>query len=474
MMLNRLQSLDRARTERLHHACMEVLNKTGVIFNEPEALEIFRENGFRMDGNKVFFEEDQVMNALKTTPSEFTIHARNPEKSVRIGGDNFVLSPGWGAPFIVDAAGNSRSATMADSNNFCKLVQTSPHLDMIASSMVPPKDLDPKTATAELLASCFTLTDMPVTTNPCCRENAIETVEMASIVWGSREAATRGPVSIVSINPTSPLTYTPEAAGGLIEFARGGQALLISSMVMAGLSGPITIAGTAVLEMAESLAGIVLAQLVNPGVPCVCGGTSCAADLRFCSATIGSPELIQLMGISTQMARFYGLPCRYGGGLTDAHFPDMQAGIESTLNIALSLASGAHYMHQACGILGSYTEMSFEKFVLDEEIGGMVKRAIRPVEISDETLALDAIDRVGCGGSFLMEPMTAKRCRTEFFMPKVSVRETYEKWESRGKEDVTKAAEKHVKERLASYIKPDLDPGIEKDLKAYIAARTNA
>ncbi|MCP4119780.1 MAG: hypothetical protein GY737_31150 [Desulfobacteraceae bacterium] len=470
-MLNRLQSLDRARTERLHSACMEVLNRTGVLFNEPEAVEIFRQNGFRVDGNKVFFEEEQVMNALKTAPSEFTIRARNPEKSVRIGGEHFVLSPGWGAPFIVDAAGDSRAATMADADNLCKLVQTSPHLDMIASSMVPPKDIDPGTATAELLAACFTMSDMPVTTNPCSRENAIETLEMASIVWGSREAATASPVSIVSINPTSPLTYTPEAAGGLIELARGGQALLISSMVMAGLSGPITLAGTAVLEMAESLAGIVLAQLVNPGVPCVFGGTSCSADLRFCSASIGSPELVKLMAISTQMSRYYGLPCRYGGGLTDAHFPDMQAGIESSLNIALSLASGAHYMHQACGILGSYTEMSFEKFVLDEEIGGMVKRAVSPVEISDETLALDAIDRVGCGGSFLMEPMTAKRCRTEFFMPKVSVRETYEKWNGNGRADVIKAAEKHVKDRLAAYVKPDIDPAVEKDLKAYIAAK---
>lgn len=473
-MLNRLQSLDRAQTERLHSACMEVLNKTGVLFNEPEAVDIFKENGFRVDGNKVFFEEEQVMNALKTAPSEFTIRARNPEKSVRIGGDHFVLSPGWGAPFIVDAAGDSRAATMADAENLCKLVQTSPHLDMVASSMVPPKDLNAKTAMAELLASCFTMTDLPLTSNPCSRENVIESIEMASIVWGSREAATASPVSIVSVNPTSPLTYTPEAAGGLIELARGGQALLISSMVMAGLSGPITLAGTAVLEMAESLAGIVLAQLVNPGVPCVCGGTSCSADLRFCSASIGSPELIKLMSISTQMARYYGLPCRYGGGLTDAHFPDMQAGIESTLNIALSLVSGAHYMHQACGILGSYTEMSFEKFVLDEEIGGMVKRAISPVEISDETLALDAIDRVGCGGSFLMEPMTAKRCRSEFFMPKVSIRETYEKWNSNGRADITKAAEQHVKDRLAAYVKPDIDPGIEKDLKAYIAAKANA
>ncbi|VFQ46931.1 trimethylamine methyltransferase family protein [Desulfoluna butyratoxydans] len=470
-MLNRFQTLDNAGKEKLHAACMEVLGSTGVIFEDDEALEIFKANDFKVEGNKVFFREEQVKKALETTPSEFIIRARDPEKSVRIGGDHFALSPGWGAPFVMDADGTRRSATMDDVENFLKLVQGSKYIDMTASGMVAPPDLDPKSASAELLASTFIYSDKPLTGNPSGRQNSVELLEMASIVWGSREEVIKSPVSITSINPTSPLIYGPEAAGSVIELARGGQALLISSMVMAGLSGPITLAGTAVIEMAESLAGIVLAQLVRPGTPCVCGGTSCGADLRLCAATIGSPELLKLMNISNQMARYYGLPCRYGGGLTDAHCSDMQAGMESALTMALSLAAGTHYMHQACGILGAYTAMSLEKFVMDEELAGMVRRALEPVEFTDETLNMDAITRIGAGGSFLMEPTTAMRCRTEFFLPTLAYRNNHTKWVQEGSPQMLDAAAKHVQERLAAYTRPDMDPAIEKDLMAYIDTR---
>ncbi|WP_319016597.1 trimethylamine methyltransferase family protein [Desulfoluna spongiiphila] len=470
-MLNRFQTLSDSGKEKIHAACMEVLGKTGVVFEDDEALAIFKGNDFSVEGNKVFFREEQVMKALETAPSEFIIRARDPEKTVRIGGDHFVLSPGWGAPFMIDADGTRRSATMEDADNCLKLAQSSPYIDMAASGMVCPPDLNPKTASAELLASTFIHSDKPLTGNPCSRENAVELLEMASIVWGSREEVMKSPVAITSINPTSPLIFGPEAAGSVIELARGGQALLISSMVMAGLSGPITLAGTAVLEMAESLAGVVLAQLVRPGTPCVCGGTSCGADLRLCSATIGSPELLKMMNIATEMARYYGLPCRYGGGLTDAHAPDAQAGMESALTMALSLAAGTHYMHQACGILGAYTAMSLEKFVMDEELAGALRRALQPVEITDETLALDTITRLGAGSSFLMEPTTAMRCRTEFFLPTLAYRNNYTKWEAAGKPQLTDTARLHVRERLSAYTKPDMDPAIEKDLMAYIDAR---
>lgn len=470
-MLNRFQTLSDTGKEKLHAACMEVLGSMGVVFEDDEALDIFKANDFKVEGKKVFFREAQVMKALETTPSEFTIRARDPKKSVRVGGDHFVLSPGWGAPFMIDADGTRRSATMEDVTKLLKLTQGSAHIDMVASGMVAPPDLDPKTASAELLAATFIHSDKPLTGNPCGRENSVELLEMAAMVWGSREGATRSPVSITSINPTSPLIYGPEAAGSIIELARGGQALLISSMVMAGLSGPITLGGSAVIEMAESLAGIVLAQLVRPGTPCVCGGTSCGADLRLCTATIGSPELLKLMSIANEMARYYGLPCRYGGGLTDAHFPDAQAGMESALTMALSLAAGTHYMHQACGILGAYTAMSLEKFVMDEELAGVIRSALTPVEITDETLALSAIARVGAGGSFLMEPMTAMRCRTEFFLPTLSYRNNHTKWAQEGSPQMIDAARSHVRERLAAYTKPDMDPAIEKDLMGYLRSR---
>ncbi|MCG8563533.1 MAG: trimethylamine methyltransferase family protein [Desulfobacterales bacterium] len=470
-MINRLQTLSPEQVQTLHSACMDILSSVGVRFCDAEALEIFETHGFKVDGETVFFTESQVMTALETVPQEFTIHARNPEKSVTLGNSHFGLGPGWGAPFVVDANGSRRTASMADQEKFCKLVQTSPYLDFAAGSMAVPAELSPTAATSAMLGAAFTLTDLPVISNPCSRENADEIVEMATIAYGGAEALKKGPITIVSVNPLSPLTYTEEAAGGLINYARHGQALLISSMILAGISGPIDIAGTAVLEMSESLAGIVLAQLVNPGTPCVCGGTSCASDLRTGGVYLGGPEQLKFMAIATQMAEHYGLPCRYGGNLTDAWSINYQAGVESALALSNTLISGGHFIHQACGILGAYNAVSFEKFILDEEVCGLVKRSLEPVVIDDEHLSLDLIKKVGHGGNFMVLMETAMKCRTAFYPAQLAKRGTYEAWDAQSMGDNLAAASELVDQRIAAYVKPDNDPTMEKDIEKYVAAK---
>ena len=451
---------------------MRILNTIGVSFNDPEAIEMFKTHGFKIDGNKVFFKEDQVLRHLKTVPSEFTIQARNPKNNIKLGGDYFAFGPAWAAPFIIDTDGTRRTGTLKDHENLCKLVQTSPYLDLVAGSMAVPAEFSPPEAATRMLAACFTLSDRPLISNPCTRENGLEIAEMASIVWGREVSSLDHPVSIVSVNPLSPLSYSDDTLQGLMEFARQGQALLISSMVLAGVSGPIDIPGTAALEMAESLAGIVLAQLINPGVPCVCGGTSCASDMRTGGVSLGGPESLQLIGIAAQMAEFYGLPCRYGGNLTDSYSINAQSGIESALLMVCPVISGVHFIHQSCGILGSYSAVSFEKFVIDEEVCGIIKQAVRPLEISEESINTDLIKRVGHGGSYLMQPETAKKCRTAFFPSRLTRKSTYENWEAKRHGDIVGRAADHVKERLDAYVKPDIDPGIEKDLNAYVDKKT--
>lgn len=467
-MKNRLQSLTGEQIQIIHDACMQILGKTGISFKEPEAVEVFKNHGFKTDGNIVFFKEEQVFNALKTVPGEFIIQARNPDKNVRIGGDHFAFGPGWAAPFVIDAAGTRRTGTLADQENFCKLVQTSPYLDLVAGSMAVPAEYSPKEAATRMLAACFTLTEMPVVSNPCMKRNGTEMAEMASIVWGQDVSQLDDPVSIVSVNPLSPLSYSDDTLQGLMEFARQGQALLISSMVLAGITGPINIAGTAALEMAESLSGIVLAQLINPGVPCVCGGTSCAGDMRTGGVSLGGPESIQLVGIAVQMADHYGLPCRYGGNLTDGYSINAQSGFESALLMAAPVLSGVHFIHQSCGILGAYAAVSFEKFVIDEEICGMLKTAISPLEITAESIGTDLIHRVGSNGSYMMQPETAMNCRTAFFPANLAKRSTFEDWKAKDNGNIVQRAAEYVKTRTENYVKPDMDPAIEKDLNEYV------
>jgi trimethylamine--corrinoid protein Co-methyltransferase len=472
-MINRLQPLNEAQIDKIHQACMYILNKVGIRFNDQEALDIFKQHGFKVDGQTVFFEERQIENALKTAPSEFTIQARNPEKSIKIGGRHLALGPAWAAPYVIDKENKRRTGTLEDHNNLCKLAQTSSVLDFTAGSMAIPAELSPKKAATEMLASSFILNDMPIISNPCCKENGREIADMAKIVWGREAADLDNPISIVSVNPLSPLSYADDTVAGLIEFARQGQALLISGMVLAGISGPVTVIGSAISELTESLAGITLAQLVRPGTPCVSGGTSCASDMRTGGVNIGGPEFIQFMSIATQMANHYDIPCRYGGGLTDSFTPNFQAGVESSFGILASLMTGIHFMHQACGILGAYSAVSFEKFVLDEETCGMVKHAITPLEVTDKTIGMNVIERVGSNGTYMTQPETFQQCRTAFHPSKLSARGTYEAWAEKDLDNIVERASRLVQERLDSYVKPDLDPAIEKDLRTYAQSKND-
>lgn len=470
-MQNRLQPLTPGQISTLHNAAMAILSRTGVAFKEPEAVEIFKRHGFKTEGETVYFEESRVLKALETAPSEFIVQARNPEKNIRIGGDHFAFGPAWGAPFVIDRDGTRRNGSLADQENLCKLVQNSPYLDLAAGSMAVPAEFSPGDAATKMLEAAFTLTDMPLVSNPCTRANGMEIAEMAGIVWGRPVKELDHPVSIVSVNPLSPLCYADDTLRGLMEFARQGQALLVSSMVLAGITGPIDIAGTAAQEIAESLAGITLAQLITPGIPCVCGGTSCASDMRTGGVSLGGPESLQLAGIAAQMAGHYGLPCRYGGNLTDSYTINAQAGMESALLMAVPVLAGAHFIHQSCGILGAYAAVSLEKFVIDEEVCGMIKRAVAPLDISDDAVNTGLIDRVGPGGSYMMQPETAMKCRTAFFPSQLTCRSTFEDWEAKNSGDIVSRAADYVKKRLESYEKPDIDPAIEKDLKTYVTRK---
>lgn len=464
-----IQILTDQELNRLHDASMEILRDVGVSFKDREAVEIFKSHGARVDGDVVFLKESHVRKALDTAPSRFTITARDPKKSLTVGGENLVLAPGYGAPFVVTPSGKQRKATLEDYNNFCKLVQTSRYLDSNGFLMVEPSDLPSDTAHLDMLMSSIVLCDKPFMGSPLSRQAAIDALEMAGIVWGGKDRIRDKPVMISVVGPISPLRYSPEMAGALIEFSKCGQPLIVTTLVMAGSSGPVTLAGVLALQNAEILAAITLTQLVNPGAPVVYGSTSSLIDMKRGTLSIGAPELSMLVSATAQTARFYGLPSRSGGGLTDSHFPDIQAGIESTLALTTAARSGINFVLHSCGILGAYIAMSYEKFFADEELCGMVRKLLRPIEITDETIDVETIKAVGIGGEYLTHPKTLGRCRTEFFLPVLMNRQDYISWKASGQKRLDEVATNALTKRLSAYNRPDIDPHIEKALTRYVA-----
>ncbi|WP_232367231.1 trimethylamine methyltransferase family protein [Desulfocicer vacuolatum] len=470
-----MQTLTDEMLQKIHNASMTVLEQTGVAFNDEKALALFKENGFKVVGETVFFDRSDIKKALETAPSTFKVHARNPEHTVTIGGDDFVFLPAYGAPFMATEGGQQRTGTMEDYNNFCKLVQTSDTVDMNGYLMIDPEDVPPETQGLDMVLSNILYCDKAFMGCQTNREIAGDLVEMLAIAFcnGDKSKVKDKARSVSLINALTPLQFSDEMTGALMELAAHGQALVIANMVIGGTSGPVTMPGMMTLINAEVLAGIALAQLVNPGTPVIYGSTSTATNFKTGAAAVGVPEQSVLISATAQMARFYNLPSRSGGGLCDAHVSDAQAGYEASMQLQTSVRNGVNFILHACGQMAGHISQSYEKFLMDEEYCGMLRKLMKPMDVNEEDLELEikAIDEAGIGGQYLTQPRTFKLCRSEYFQSQLFSHESYDAWQRNGGMTMEQRAKKALASRLESYQRPAIDPEIEKALVDYVNHR---
>ena len=471
---DRSQTFSAEELNKIHDASIDLLANVGVRFDDDEAVNLFKSNGFKVDGKTVFFTEKNIRGALDTAPSKFKLVARDPVKSVAIGGDEFALAPGYGASFIASSDGLQREATLADYHKFCQLVQTSDVINVNGFLMVSPWDLEADSAHLEMLYANVIYGDKPFMGSPLSREAARDCIHMLGIVWGSLEKLEEMSVTVSLITPLSPFRYTAEMAGSIIELARYNQACIFGALLMAGASCPLSLAGLLAQQNAEILAGVTLTQLANPGAPVIVGGTSAIMDMRTGCLAMGSPEVARITSATIQMAKFYHLPARAGCANTDAHLADAQAGFESALTLMTAIRNGTNFVLHAAGILGSYSAMSFEKFIIDEELCRMVIEILKPITITEASIDTNFIREVGIGGDYLIQTKTLEQCRTAFFLPNLVNRSDYKGWREAGHQRIDEKAAEVLDDRLSSYIKPDIDPQIDKDLRAYIQKASQA
>jgi trimethylamine--corrinoid protein Co-methyltransferase len=469
--------LSKEDIQQIHDTSMKLLANVGVQFPYEPALAAFQRQGVRTDRQRVYLTEDQVMKALANVPKEFTIHARNPERNVVVGGGRPVFAPGYGAPFLVDAAPSDdgvvgkRAPTMEDYVNLVKIAHALPNQDMSGHLIVEPDVANADTVHVRMLHAHMIHSDKPFIGSTAGKRGAQHTMDMARILFG--EDLGDKAVCISLINSLTPLGYSTESLEALVEFATVRQPVVIAALAMSGSTSPITLAGTLATQTAELLAGIVLTQLISPGTPVVFGSTSTNIDMKSGALAIGSPELSQMIAAHAQLARHYGLPSRSGGALTDASYPDAQAAFESMLSLTTTVNSGIDFVLHAGGILSSYLAFSYEKFVLDDEMCGMVRRLKQGLVVDDETLAYDVIANVGPGGNYLMEMHTVKRCRKEFWKPDMCDRGGLEAWMQDGKPIAVDRARQRWQTLLVEHEDPALDDTTAKQLRAYVEAQTS-
>jgi len=466
--MQRFGILTKTQVERVHETSLQILEQIGVDFSYPPALEVLKNGGAKVDGERVFFPPKLVEEQIKKAPREFRLYARNPENNVVIGGNHMVFTPGYGPPFITDLDSGRRKATLKDFENFVKLTGASVNQNVSSGNVVEPNDVPHEIRHAKMLYTCIKYSDKCFMGSAMGEQGAKDSIRMASILFGSEARLAEKPCLISILCSLTPLKYDLRMLGALMEYARAGQPQLISSLAIAGATGPVTLAGNLALQNAEVLAGIVLAQLVREGTPVVFSGASSNAEMRSGALSIGSPEMAMNTAATAQMARYYKLPVRSGGAVCDAKSPDAQSSYESMMSLLMARVCGINFVLHSAGILESYNCASYEKFVIDDELCGIVKRIQRGIEVNPDTLALDVIKAVGPGGHFLDKDHTFDHFRTEFYRPHLSNRDDFATWQASGSPQSMEAANKKFKEILDNYEAPDLPADVDKDLQTFI------
>lgn len=472
--------LDEAGLALIERNADTILEEIGLEFREDdEVLAIWRKAGADVQGTRVRFPRGMPRSIVQASaPREFTQHARNPARSVRIGGGNTVFAPAYGSPFVRDLDNGRRYGTIEDFRNFVKLAYSTPWLHHSGGTICEPVDLPVNKRHFDMVYSHMKLSDKPFMGSVTHPERAEDTVEMAKILFGDRwideETGQPRTVTVSLVNVNSPLTYDATMLGALKVYARNNQGVLVTPFILAGAMAPVTVAGTCAQTLAEALAGLALVQLINPGCPCILGSFASSISMQSGAPTFGTPEPALVLYTMASLARRLGVPFRSGGGLCASKVADAQAAYEAAQTLLPTCLAGVNFVLHTAGWLEGGLSMGYEKFVMDCDQAGMMHTMLQGVDLSENGQALDALREVGPGKHFLGCAHTQMNFESAFYRSPLADNNSYEQWEAEGARDMAQRANAQWKKMLTEYEAPPLDPSIDEALLDYINRRKSS
>ncbi len=455
--------LGKEEVELIHEATLEILSKVGVEFQHKGAIEVFTKHGAKVEGNKVYIDKKLFETALSSIPQSFILRGRTSDKDIEIGLGKTVIGTASGPVFIRE--GDSRRFTTSkDFENFTKLCESSKTIEVMNGNMTEPQDIDIEKRNGFRLATSLKYSTKPLMGFTIGKADAQDSIGILQSFVGSKEKnLIMGIISVIS-----PLTYDFGMLDSMFEYIEEDQPLMFACCSLPGATSPVTIAGTLAVNNAEVLAGIILSQLIKPGFPVIYGNTTPSCDLRYVTPAIGGVETALITTATATLGKYYGIPSRSGGSLTDSKLPDMQAGIESTLTILSPIMSGINFILQSCGILESFNVLCYEKFLIDEQNIEMVKRFCLGFDIDKDLLGREVIENVGPGGHFLQEIHTMMHFKNEHYIPYLSSRESYDMWLNNSSRTITSNAAEEIKKRLEEFEAPEITKEQRKLLSQYL------
>ncbi len=462
--------LDDGAVDAIHATSLRILEKIGIDFREPQALEDWRNAGAIVDGQRVRIPSSLLMALVGQAPAEYVQHARNPERSVRIGGPHMAFAPIYGSPYVRDLTGERRYARLEDFENFVRLAHMTPALNMSGGTVCEPTDVPVPKRHLDMLYAHIRLTDKPFMGSVTSETRAQDCVDMCRIVFGD-EFINHNTVMTSLINCNSPLVWDASMITVMRVYAANNQACLISPFIMQGANTPTTTAGAMAQLNAEGLAGVAYTQLVRPGAPVVYGATLSTVSMQSGAPMYGTTETQLLMFATAQLARRYRIPMRTGGMRNGAKNCDAQSAFESIQTMLPAMLAGGNLFLHSAGWLESGLSACFAKFMMDVDQLTILQRMMGGLEISEDSLAFDAIAGVGPGGHFFGSEHTLRHYEDAFYVPETPDNNTYEQWLEDGGKDMRDRALDLAKRKLQEYEQPPLDPEIDARLASFIAQR---
>ncbi len=458
----------------IHHAALTVLRDIGMRILHPPARALYQSAGAHVTGDMVTFDPDMVESHLSTVPQRFTLQARNPAHNLHCGGNHIIYASVGGPAYVMDNDHGRRDGTYADMCDYLRIIQSLNVIHQEGGGPFEPMDLPANTRHLDIYAAQIRLLDKSWQTQTLGHARTMDGIELAAIMLGTTpEGLQNTPTLLGIINTNSPLQLDVPMAEGLIAMAQHGQPVAVTPFTLAGAMAPVTITGALVQQHAEAMAGIILTQIIRPGVPVLYGGFTSNVDMRTGSPAFGTPEYTKAAQASGQLARHIGVPFR-SSNVTAANEVDAQSAYESQMALWGCIMGGAHLVEHAAGWLHGGLTASFEKLILDAEMLQMMDDYLTPLQVDEASMAVDAIRAVGPGGHFFGTPHTMARYEAAFHTPMLSNWDNHPNWLLKGSVDARTRANTVWKSLRTDYAQPPLDAGIDAAITDYVARRKAA